>query len=40
MKATVHVADESRIGKQGCVRPELPGGYCQAYDTGSNSVSH
>ena len=40
MKATECVADDSRIGEQGCVGPELPGGSCQAYVTGSNSVSH
>ena len=40
MKAKEHVAVESRIGEQGCVGPELPGGNCQAYVTGSNSASH
>ena len=38
--ATVHSADNLRIGELGCEGPELPGGCCHTYVTGSKGISH
>ena len=34
------LAVDLRIEEQVCVGPELPGGCCQMYVTGSRSISH